>query len=79
VINIKDFAGVCGRHLRESGKLRWNRVGYYLYLECALPQPPNKTHTLTLRDAGGRRRAAQPAKASASYTLSITGDLLDNC
>lgn len=37
------------------------------------------THTLALRDAAGRIQAAQPARASASYTLWITGDLLDNC
>ena len=54
MINIKDITGVCGRHLRESGKLQQNRVVYYLYLQCALQQPPNKMrmHTLTLRDAG---------------------------
>lgn len=62
---------------------RSDRMGgvYYLYLLPALQQPPNNTPALTraLGDAGGRIRAAQTARVSASYTLWITGDLLDNC
>lgn len=63
----------------RNAQTEWG--GYYLYLLPALQQPPNNTPALTraLGDAGGRIRAAQTARASASYTLWITGDLLDNC
>lgn len=76
VINIKDFTGVCGRHLHESGKLR---MGWDIICICrGFCSSPPTTPTLTVKDAGGRTWAAW-ATAPLSYALWISGNLLENC